>query len=145
MTYAETFSYKIHALTYAIDMLAHQVLKQYSDLNFAQFLILLCFTENPGETQKFASEWLQITEATVSYMIKRMKTKDYLSIEGDVQDRRVKKIYPTSSGTATINRLYPLLEKALKDHLDTLSSEQIKVTTSVFDSLMQSIMQQNKP
>lgn len=140
MKYIETFSYKIHALTYTIDALATAVLKNNSDLNFPQFLILLCFIENQGQTQKFASEWLQLTEATVSYMIKRMVKEGHLRVDLNPNDKRNKKIYATRKGVKAINHIYPLLEAALAKHLQQVSSSQIDRMIIEMDIIKKSII-----
>lgn len=140
MKYADTFSYKVHALTFTIDFLANQILKKETSINFPQFLILLCFTENPGESQKFASEWIQVTEATVSYMIKKMTEKGYLQFQNHPEDRRTKKIFPTFEGSALIQRVYPMLEKTLETHIKKIPSEDVQTMRSSIDTIIQSIM-----
>jgi DNA-binding MarR family transcriptional regulator len=142
MKHSDTFSFKIHALTYSIDLLANNVLKKNSDINFSQFLILLCYTENPGKTQKFASNWLQITEATVSYMIKRMVSRGYLQIENDTTDGRIKHINPTLNCVKLIQYIYPLLEAALALHLANLANNQVNEMMKNADKITQSIMQE---
>lgn len=143
MSYSNTFSYKIHALTFTVDYLANAVLRQNSDINFSQFLILLCFTENPGQTQKFAAKWLQHTEATVSYMVKRMTGKGYLEVEQDPIDRRNKVIHPTLKGSTLMANLYPLLEEALMSHVEKIPSTELNTMMTNMDLLMNSILSQS--
>ena len=144
MKYIETFSYKIHALTYTIDTLASAVLKANSKINFPQFLILLCFIENQGQTQRFAADWLQLTEATVSYMIKRMVKEGHLRVELNPHDKRNKKIYATRKGVKEINHIYPLLEEALAKHIQQLSSSQIDLMIKDMDIIKKSIIRDAK-
>ncbi len=126
MNYSSSFSYKIHELTYSIDMLADNILRENSDINLPQFLIILCFIENSGQTQKFASEWLQLTEATVSYMVKRVSQKGYLIIKKDKNDSRNKKIYATRNGVNLIASVYPILEASLEKHLSIIPQAQVE-------------------
>jgi DNA-binding MarR family transcriptional regulator len=139
MKFANTFSFKVHALTYAIDYLANQVLKKNSTLNFPQFLILLCYTQNPGQTQKFGAQWLQITEATVSYMVKKMFRQGYLSFVQDKDDHRIKHLFPSQQCIDSVQKLYPLLEKALSKHLYSVADQDMKVSLKVMDQLMDSL------
>ncbi len=136
---ASTLSFRLHALVYSIDKLGSAVLKQHTSVSFPQFLVILCAHQNPGHTQKFAAEWLQLTEATVSYLVKRLVQTDYLAIKQDAADGRTKRVYATEKGHTLISKIYPLLEKALEPHVRKLSSDELagmqKSISTIFESI----------
>lgn len=144
MNPSTTISFQLHSLVYAIDKLASDVLRRHTDINFSQFLIILCAYQNPGQTQKFAADWLQITEASVSYMVKKMIHEEYLRIEQDVSDSRAKKIYATQTGIDAIDKLYPLLEQALAPNLTILDAQEREILTRGVGKLITSIHRCNE-
>lgn len=136
---SETFSYKIHALVCALDEIADRLIREHGDLNFPQFELVLCVVENPGETQKSAARWLQLTEATISYTVKRLAQKKYLAIKDDPVDGRTKRLYATKKGEAAVKTIYPVLEKALAPHLHKINPADLAKTVKSMDIIMESI------
>lgn len=139
MNLSNTFSFKLHALTYTIDMIANKVLQEHSDINFPQFLVILCFTQNPGETQKFASDWLQVTEPTISHMVNNISKLSYLLVKKDSKDARKKCIYPTEKGIKIINEIYPIFEATLTPHISVISNKRLQQMIEDMDSIKNSI------
>lgn len=141
---SSTLSFRLHALVYSMDSLAGRVLKQHTDISFPQFLIVLCAHQNPGHSQRFAAEWLQITEATVSYLVKRVADNNYIEARKDAADSRAKRIYATHKGCRLIEELYPLLEQALAPHVNQLNNHELLGMTKAIDKLYASIQQSNE-
>ena len=135
----DDLAYKLHALVYSIDNEAAKVLKASSRVNYSQFLMILCFYQNSGQTQKFAAHWLQLTEATVSHTVKNLAKSDLLKISKDPQDSRVHHIYPTKSGTQIIKSVYPLLVKMMAEHYKSLGKKNVELFSSMIDELNKSI------
>ena len=141
---SSTFSYKIHALVYSMDKLASDVLKKNSDVNFPQFLVILCAFENPGRTQRFVADWLQLTEATVSYMVTKLTRAGYMQTKLGANDSRSKAVYVTSKGEALVKKNYPLLEQAIQPHIEALPSKKVLELMSGVDAIHASINQINE-
>lgn len=139
MSYRATFGYQLHALTYSVDVLAEETLRAHSDLSFPQFLVILCAVEHPGESLAFASEWVQISQPTMTYMTKRLSDRGYIRVDRDEQDKRAKRLWPTELGKETIAHLYPLLESALTPHLETLSPADLEAMLQSMQALFLSI------
>lgn len=136
---ANSFSFKLHSLTYTVDKLANKIIKENSDINFPQFFILLCVTQHPGQSQKFAASWLQVTEATVSHMVSKMAKLNLISIKEHTKDTRKKKIYATLDGKNLVNNIYPLMEQELAKHLSVISKDRLEQMITDFSSMKQSI------
>lgn len=136
---ANSFSFKLHALTFTIDKLANEILLKHSDLNFPQFLILLCYVEHPGQSQKFASEWLQLTEATISHMVIKVSKLGYLVVKDDIKDARKRNINPTSKGVTLIRHIYPVLENELAKHLAVIPMSNLNHMIKDMDKIKNSI------
>ena len=119
MTPSDTLNFRLHTLVYSLDQIAKMVLKKNSSINLPQFLTMLCFYENPGRTQKFAAAWLQLTEATVSHNLKKLRVGGYLEIRSG-NDARTKNVFLTPKGDELIKSMYPRIEKALASHFDVI-------------------------
>ncbi len=141
---ASTLSFRLHALVYSIDKLGSAVLKQHTSVSFPQFLVILCAHQTPGHTQKFAAEWLQITEATVSYQVKRLVQTGYLEIKQDTADGRTKRVHATKKGQQLITTIYPVLEKALEPHIGKLSSDELARMQKGINVIYESIQESNE-
>jgi DNA-binding MarR family transcriptional regulator len=122
---SSTISFQLHSLVYIIDKLADSVLKENTSLSFPQFLIILCIQQNPLCTQKYIAEWLNITEATVSYMIKNLKKAGYVLVSTDPTDHRQRHVNNTKKGQDLIDFIYPLLEESLSPHFMVINAKDL--------------------
>ncbi|MEI7918318.1 MAG: MarR family transcriptional regulator [Candidatus Saccharibacteria bacterium] len=136
---SNTLSYKLHAVVYSIDALSNRIFKDYSDINFPQFLIILCAYQNPGHTQKFSASWLQLTEATVSYMVKVVHKKGYIEVRLDEDDLRTRNIFVTDSGKELIERIYPMLEESLGGLFGDIDSKKMAEFVQGLDLVYKSL------
>lgn len=127
-----TLSFQLHGLVYSIDKLAAELLKAESDINFPQFLIVLCAYQHPGCSKKYMADWLQLTEATVSSTSSKVFAKGYIKISADSKDARAKKIVVTRKGRQLVDRIYPIFEAALEPHFKAVSAaDQKKLQHSI--------------
>ncbi len=136
---SESLSYRLHALVYSIDKLASRTLKQQGSINLSQFLVVLCAYQNPGQSQRFAADWLQLSEATVSYMISKLEVSGYVNLKNDTADVRSKQVYVTDKGRQLIERVYPVLERDLTVHFDAVSSGDLAKITQGINKIYESI------
>jgi MarR family transcriptional regulator for hemolysin len=127
-----------------MDKLARVVLKSNSDVNLPQFLAILCVYENPGQSQKFIADWLQLTEATVSYMVNKLSETDYLKFEKNSNDNKSRKVYVTKRGTGLVKKIYPLLEKTIEPHISIINDDKLFEMLKNIDAIKESIDKSNQ-
>ena len=132
---SDDIAYKLHALVYSIDREASKLVKQHSSINYPQFLIMLCFYQNPGQTQKFAANWLQLTEATISHMVKNLAVLGLLQLRKDVKDSRVNRVMTTNKGTKTVEYIYPKLTNIMEASYMSLGSKRVEQFSETLDEL----------
>lgn len=133
--YENNISFRLHALVYSMDKLAAQVLRAHDSYTFPQFLVVLCVYSNPSVTQKFVADWLQITEATVSYTVKRLVAAGLITIEPSSKDSRSKSLSVTKEGATFVETIYPKLEEALTPHYKKLASKQVSELQAIINVL----------
>ena len=143
MKYSSTLSFQLHSLVYGIDALAGRIVARHSDISFPQFLVLLCVFYNPATSQKHASHWLNLSEATVSYMVKILLAKGYISVTRPSTDVRQKLLDLTPSGRTVVDFVYPLLEEALRPHFLVLPEDELSRLLSSIEALQKSIHNTN--
>lgn len=123
---SDTISYKLHAIVFIMDAIARNYIKNNSEITFEQFLVMLCIYENPWNTQKFLADWLQLTEATTSYMANRIEKMWFLEIIQDKNDKRSKKLYITNKWKTIIDKIYPALEWIMSKKLSQVWGAKIE-------------------
>ncbi len=137
--YQNEISFRLHALVYSIDKIANQVLREHGSNTFPQFLVVLCVYTNPHSTQKFIADWLQITEATVCFTVKRLVAAGLIHVEADPNDLRTKRLTATSSGIKFIESVYPKLDQAIAPHYSKLTPKQLSDLMNSISILQTSI------
>lgn len=137
---SDTISYKLHAIVFIMDAIARNYIKNNSEITFEQFLVMLCIYENPWNTQKFLADWLQLTEATTSYMANKIEKIWFLEIKQDEGDKRSKKLYLTKKWKSIIDKIYPALECIMSKKLSQIGGEKIEQFNEwvnlIFDTLI---------
>jgi len=122
---SDTISYKLHAIVFIMDAIARSYIKNNSEITFEQFLVMLCVYENPWHTQKFLADWLQLTEATTSYMANKIENIWFLEFRQENWDKRSKKLYLTDKWKLIIDKIYPALEGIMSKKLNQIWGEKI--------------------
>lgn len=108
-----SFSQEIYCLRNFLD---HYMAKELKDLNisYTQALILCKLAEMPDKTatQKELKEFLQVTSASISTVIKRMIKNGLLSQKADVKDNRVNLISLTPKAVDLVSSVSACLKTA---------------------------------
>lgn len=137
---SDTISYKLHAIVFIMDAMARAYIKNNSEITFEQFLVMLCAYENPWHTQKFLADWLQLTEATTSYMANKMESIWLIEFKQDKLDKRSKKLYLSKKWKWIIDEIYPALEWLMSKKLTEIWGEKIaqfnEWVNLIFDALI---------
>jgi len=60
--------------------------------------LLLALLDDDGRTQSELAEWLAVSPATVTNMVKRMENSGLVTRQRDTQDERVSRVYLTGEG-----------------------------------------------
>lgn len=138
-----TLNMQLHGLVHALDALGADILKKHSDLNYAQFQVLLCIYQNPGRSQRFAADWLQLTQATISHMIKGVQGAGYITVSPHPVDARTKELKATAKGAALVERLYPRFEATLGPHFAKVESRSLDELSCTISKIRDSIAEDN--
>ncbi|WP_125772321.1 MarR family winged helix-turn-helix transcriptional regulator [Companilactobacillus furfuricola] len=75
------------------------------ELNRGQYIYLVRICEDPGIHLGRLTNLLKVDKTTVARSVQKLEKKGLITREVDINNKRIKKIYPTEKGKA----LYPLL------------------------------------
>jgi len=95
------------------------------DFSFSDCIFLINIGEQPGISQDEISRNLAIDKAAITRSVKTMEKKGYLLTKKNVNDKRVKELYLTESGTQAFHDLANLQHVWLEQIFGDLNPEQI--------------------
>ncbi len=130
----ETYLFKIHALSNALDKVFDQTLRVHADLTLSQFILLLAISQHATLHQRAAAKFLRISPAAVNRQAELAKKRGLIEVKSDVKGRG-EALTLTSKGEAAIESGIRVLEQhvfkifenenkqtSLMQHLDMLLS-----------------------
>ena len=119
--------------------------KHLADYNFGsgQLIFLLLVYENEGISMQKLTDLVDVDKGTTTKGIKKLLDEDYLRIENDESDKRVKRLYTTAKTGAIINDLYALrneyVSQLMKDFGEEKAEEKIddfgKITRNAHETV----------
>ncbi|WP_028596754.1 MarR family winged helix-turn-helix transcriptional regulator [Paenibacillus assamensis] len=102
---------------------SQQDIKRYG-LNLSEFAVLeLLYHKGPTPIQQIGSKVL-LASGTMTYVVDKLVSKDYIIRKQSEQDRRVIMIELTPAGEEVIARIFPEHAQTLHDRMSHLSNEQ---------------------
>lgn len=106
-----------------------------------QFLLVYIF-EHPSVTAQELTEVFLAEKSTISKGIKKLCEEGYVRIEEDRQDRRAKRLYPTTSAKEVVSYIGALQEKlneALSAQLSAVEKERMEAALQTFSVVSEEI------
>ena len=104
-------------------------------LNQTEFGVLeLLYHKNSLPLQQIGEKIL-ITSGSITYVINKLESKELISREVCIEDRRIVYATLTAKGTALLNRIFPEHAKVLEKSLRGLTSEEKKVAIDLIKKI----------
>lgn len=97
---------EIGMIARALDSISNIEFKEY-DLTKGQYLYLVRICEQPGIIQEKLAEMIKVDRTTAARAIKKLEINDFIEKKGDIQNKKIKKLFPTEKG----KRVYPFIKK----------------------------------
>ncbi len=88
------YTFSLHHFVRALDKFADEYLAQNFSISYSRFLCLVAIYNNEKSTQHEIAEWLQVSDAVVSRMLKPLLDNGYVVIENDPQHKLRRKVSP---------------------------------------------------
>ncbi|CAM4023316.1 MarR family winged helix-turn-helix transcriptional regulator [Lederbergia lenta] len=106
---------EIGMIARALDSISNTEFKEY-DLTKGQYLYLVRICENHGIIQEKLAEMIKVDRTTTARAIKKLEMNGFIEKKNDVNNKKVKKIYPTEKG----NNVYTFIKKE-NDYSNTVA------------------------
>lgn len=90
------------------------------DLTPVQYAALIAIHTHPGIDATRLSAVIAFDRSTLGSVIERLQAKDYIERKPASEDRRIKLLYLTKSGAATLREIIPAVERAQARMLEPL-------------------------
>lgn len=106
-----------------------------SGLKITQFSMLANIARNPDVSVSELAELLLMDQTTVTRNLQVLEKSDYVKIEAEAADYRVRKIRISDRGESKMKEARPLWEKAQQEMEAILGSDSIRGLLSTFNSI----------
>lgn len=115
----------IGTITRRIQMISNAEFRPLG-LNNNAFLYLIRVAEQPGLFLGELADSLEIDRTTAFRTVRKLVDRDYLRLEDDAVDKRLKRVYVTEKGHGIYPRLHQFEQKSSDDLLAKLDDDQRK-------------------
>ncbi len=136
----ETLDHLLGITAQAIkNALCQKFKEQEMDITTEQWSLLAKLYYEDGIYQKQIGDYLSKDKPTITRILDLMEKKNLIIRMPDDKDRRKTKIYLTSDGKNTANKLVPIAETFQKNLTNEISREELEKFTQTLEKLCKNI------
>ncbi|WP_298242854.1 MarR family winged helix-turn-helix transcriptional regulator [uncultured Bradyrhizobium sp.] len=106
------------------------------DLTPVQYAALIAIHTHPGIDATRLSAVIAFDRSTLGSVIERLQAKDYIERKPAPEDKRIKLLYLTKSGTAILREIIPAVERAQARMLEPLKPADRKTLMGLMSQLV---------
>ncbi|MCM3089294.1 MarR family transcriptional regulator [Bhargavaea ginsengi] len=108
---------EIGVIARSLDSISNIEFKEV-DLSKGQYLYMVRICEHPGIIQEKLAEMIKVDRTTAARAIMKLEEKGFIEKRDDVDNRRIKKLFPTAKGL----EIYPFIIREHK-HSNSVALE----------------------
>ena len=90
-------------------------------IGWGQQYAMVCIAERPGVTALELAEYIHVDKGTITKLIKKLTELNYINVETDQDDRRIRHLYLTDEAQEVISRIKLLQQEFEEDLLAGIS------------------------
>ena len=106
------------------------------DLTPVQYAALIAIHTHPGIDATRLSAVIAFDRSTLGSVIERLQAKDFVERKPAAEDKRIKLLYLTRQGTATLREIIPAVDRAQARMLDPLKPAERKALMRLMSRLV---------
>ena len=106
------------------------------DLTPVQYAALIAIHTHPGIDATRLSAVIAFDRSTLGSVIERLQAKDYVERKPAPEDKRIKLLYLTKSGSAILREIIPAVERAQARMLEPLKPTERKALMGLMSQLV---------
>ena len=111
------------------------------EIGWGQQFFLELIHDNPGATPQYLAGELHVDKATVTKVIKNLLKINYVTIEEDETDKRVRHLYATPATAPAVRQVKELHHKFYEDLTEDMSAADIEKTKACLDKMIYNLKQ----
>ncbi len=139
-----TIGRRLHKLTFMMDRLAEQALRQDADLTFGEFRLLMALRRHGSLSQKAVAKFHGLTEAAVSRKITDLVQRKLILRAINPVNRREHLLGLTAAGEKLVLKAHAVLDKNMAGIFSAVSKKDIATFERTLDTLLTSIWDDGK-
>jgi DNA-binding MarR family transcriptional regulator len=107
---ADSTAFRLHRATVLVDRVADQYLHTHHGIHYSGFLVLLMVGVLGRPTQRQIADHLDVSRASITQRVERLRSGGALAVEQDPDDRRVHRVSLTAAGAALLDAAWQGLD-----------------------------------
>jgi len=111
------------------------------EIGWGQQFFLELIHDNPGATPQYLAGELHVDKATVTKVIKNLLKINYVTIEEDETDKRVRHLYATPAAAPAVRQVKELHHKFYEDLTEDMAAADIEKTKACLDKMIYNLKQ----
>lgn len=128
--------WQIHRISFILEKLADEALRQNLDIGFAQFKVLEAIHHNELAKQNLIAELLDQTEASISRQIKILQKKGLIHANSVMGNKRAKELSLTRVGEDIVRQSQEVIDMAHAKIFVNMSSQDQQKFNDILEDLI---------
>lgn len=95
-------------------------------IGWGQQYAMVCIAERPGITALELAEYIHVDKATITKLMKKLTELNYIHVETDHKDRRIRHLYLTDEAENVVKRIKLLQQEFEEDLLNGMEEDEKK-------------------
>lgn len=109
------------------------------EIGWGQQFFLEAIYDNPGTTPQYLAQHIHVDKATITKAIKYLQQINYITVEADETDRRVKHLHITPAAVAAVHQIKKLHHRFFMDLTEGMLEEDTDKTTAYLEQIVQNL------
>nr|WP_249365568.1 MarR family transcriptional regulator [Cytobacillus citreus] len=129
---------EIGMIARCLDSISNIEFKDFQ-LSKGQYLYLVRICENPGIIQEKVAEMIKVDRTTAARAIQKLEMQELIEKRNDVENRKIKKLFPTEKGKVIFIFLKREEEHSEKVALNGFSQEEKEVLLNLLSKMRKNV------
>ena len=105
-------------------------------IGWGQQYAMVCIAERPGITALELAEYIHVDKATITKLMKKLTQLEYIHVETDPNDRRIRHLYLTDEAKGVISRIKRLQQEFEEDLLAGINENDRELLGTLMEQMI---------
>lgn len=109
------------------------------EIGWGQQFFLECVCDNPGITPQELKDYVHVDKATVTKVIKTLLKLEYITVQADETDKRVRHVFLTEKAKGAVARIRSLHQEFYEDLTMGIDRTQVREIERHMDTMIENL------